>query len=120
MSGKPETSFYRKLQRGRDVGLALARIELEGGEIIRSVTRRQPAKVISLRTGITPRHVYNLREGECQPSWPYFIALALEYPELRAAIARWLNFDKGPDAMRAMDEIRRIVETMPEEGDQGQ
>jgi hypothetical protein len=105
----------------RKMGLALAKIQDEGGEIIRQIARREPAKVIALRTGMTPRHVYNLREGECQPSWPYFIALAMEYPELKAAIAHWLHLDKtDPAAVEAINQIRRIVDAMLEEGDQAQ
>jgi hypothetical protein len=98
---------------------AVALIEQEGQAIVQKATMREPAKVVALRVGATPRQVYNWREGECQPRWPQFIALALEYPELRAAVARWLNLtDKNaPDAAAALDAIRRLVERMPEEGD---
>jgi hypothetical protein len=98
---------------------ALAHIEEEGTALIRSIARREPAKVISFKTGITPRHVYNLREYECQPRWLNFMAMAQNYPELRAAVGRWLGFDLT-EAARAesLEQIRRIVEAMPEEGDQ--
>lgn len=97
----------------------LAVIEREGAELIREVARREPAKVISLRTGITPRHVYNLREGECQPRWMHFIALAQQYPELRAAVARWLDLDnpQSPSAEALLDQIQKLVEGRAEEGD---
>ena len=118
MSGNPD---YRKFQRVRDVGAALAVIEQEGGDLIRHVTRRESAKIIALRTGITPRHVYNLRDGECQPRWMHFLALAQQYPEIRAFIAKHLGFDQTPNAKATLDSIKKMIEeaqAMPEEGDQ--
>ena len=107
-------------RRVRGMSAALAHIETEGREIIQRVTQRESAKIISLRTGITPRHVYNLRDGECQPRWMHFIALAQQYPELRGAVARWLSFDypNSVSADAALDQIRRIVAALPDEGDQ--
>ena len=100
---------------------AAAAIEREGAPLIRQAVEQQSAKATALRVGATPRQVYNWREGECQPQWPYFIALAQQYPELRAAVARWLDLPlkESPVAEAALDQIRRIVQQMPEEGDAG-
>jgi len=102
------------------VSVALARIREEGGDLIRVIARREPAKVVALKTGTTPRHAYNLRYQECEPRWLTFIALAQQYPELRAAVARWLGLAEksDPRAGQALEQIKRIVETIPEEGDQ--
>lgn len=112
---------FRNLRGKSDVSVALAHIEQEGSELIQRLTQREPAKLISLRTRTTPRQVYNWRQGECQPRWMHFIALAQEYPELRAAVARWLGLaDKSdPKAQELIEQIRRMVEAQPEEGDRG-
>lgn len=94
---------------------AVAFIEAEGSELIRSIARREPAKVIALKTGITPRHVYNLREEVGQPNlgWPSFIALAKQYPELRMKVLEWLDAstgDSGDDPARLADEIAKFLQ----------
>lgn len=104
---------------GQTMRSNLATIEREGSDLIRQVARSEPAKVVAIRAGITPRHVANLREGECQPRWLHFIALAQQYPELRAAVARWLDLGnpQSPSAEALLDQIRRMVDSHPEEGD---
>lgn len=110
----------RKLRGTGLMGQALRHIEEEGGSLIRLVTNREPAKVVALKIEKTPRQVYNLREGECETGWVTFMAMALNYPEVRAAVARWLNLtDKqSPRAEQAMKALRDLVAAMPEEGDQ--
>ena len=112
-------SFSKNSLKRQERAVDLARIRAEGGELIRDLTASEPAKAVAERTGLPARYVYNLREGAHQPSWPHLIALAQAYPELRAAIARWLNLNQpvGQQADRALGEIRRIVATLPEEGD---
>lgn len=93
---------------------ALAYIEEEGQEIIRDIAIREPAKVISIRTGITPRHAYNLREDIGQPklAWPYFIMLAKQYPQLRTKVLEWLEAetgDSGEDPQRLAAEIAAFL-----------
>ena len=113
--------FHRKFRSGAPDMLNAAVIEREGAPLIRQAAELQSAKVTADRVGATPRQVYNWREGECQPQWPYLIMLAREYPELRAAVGRWLGFPEKehPVAEAALDQIRRIVQQMPEEGDAG-
>jgi hypothetical protein len=94
---------------------AVAYIEAEGSELIRNIARREPAKVIALKTGITPRHVYNLREEIGQPNlgWPSFIALAKQYPELRTKVLEWLDAHMGEndqDPARLADEFARFLQ----------
>ena len=115
-------TFSRRFRKAPPMtAIAIARIEEEGAQIMRSIASREPAKVFAEKVGLTPRHTYNLRDGECQPRWMHFIAMAQQYPELRAAVGRWLGFpDKeSPVAEAALDQIRRIVQQMPEEGDAG-
>lgn len=100
---------------------ALARIEDEGRDLIARAAHREPAKVLARKIGRSPRHVDNLRAGANEPRWPTLIALAMQSPELRSAIGRWLGFEQtAPDVQRAIDELRRYVEARAEEGDQRQ
>lgn len=100
----------RKVQR---MTAALARMEFEGAELIRDIARREPAKVIALRSGATPRQAYNWREAECQPRWPHFIALAQHYPDLKAKILAWLgeNSEEGTrdDSEKVLHEIQTLL-----------
>ena len=111
----------RKFQRGaRNSMTALAeRIRVEGRELIQRAVSRAPAKVIALRTAATPRQVYNWRERECDPRWVNFIMLARECPELKAAVARWLELDTAhdPRAQHIFRQIIRYAKSLPEEGD---
>jgi hypothetical protein len=102
---------YRKIQ----MSTALAHIEVEGAELIRSIARREPAKVIALKTGITPRHVYNLREeiGQPQLAWPAFIAFAKQYPDLRTKVLEWLEASTGDnerDPAQVLNDIARLLQ----------
>lgn len=109
----------RKVQRGA-MTAALARIEEEGGDIIRRLARQTPAKELARVGDMTPRHAYNLQDGQCQPRWVTFIALAREYPELRSAVARWVGLEPSQQvaALRAdlIAEIERRLQTAPEAG----
>lgn len=98
---------------------SLAIIEEEGAALIRRVTCSEPARLVSIKTEIARRQVYNLRDGSSQPGWISFISLAQQYPELRGAIARWLGlvYRGSPDAPGALNDLRRMVDRLPEEGD---
>lgn len=97
-----------------------AKVEEEGTAAVARFVERKSAKVVAIQAGITPRHVYNLRGRECKTTWPTFIMLAMQDAELRALVGGWLGFvhSGDPRAAAALDQIRRIVETVPEEGDQ--
>lgn len=96
---------------------ALARIEQESGDLIRRIASAKPAKELARSTGLTPRHIFNLRDGDCQPRWLSFIALAQESPELRAAVARWLGLAPGPEAIEARRLIEAALAALPQAGD---
>ena len=81
--------FSRKLQ-------SIPALREEGGRLIRQAVQREPAKVIALRTGMTPRQVYNHREQECEPRWPAFLMLARSDPALRAWVLRQLDHQDDP------------------------
>lgn len=116
-----EMSFNedRRKFQGRHM-TALRQMEAEGVPLIREAAAREPAKVLAFKIGKTPRHVYNLRDGECEPGWLAFIALAQNHAKLRDAVARWLNLDNksSADAQRALDLLKRLAANMAEEGDQ--
>lgn len=79
--------------------------------------KREPAKVIALRVGSTPRAVEGWRNGYHGPTVPHFLALAQQYPEIRAFIAKHLGFENAPNAKATLESIRKMLEAMPEEGD---
>lgn len=118
MSGQ---SDYRKMHGVRMNSAALrAEIEQQGGEIIAKIARREPAKILAFKIGIKPRHSYNLRTERPASEWPTFLLMAQQYPELRAWVAKQLGFDSSPDAVAKLECIKRMIESMPEEGDQAQ
>ena len=102
------TPTYRKFQSMSALAL---QIRDEGNAIIRTIARRESAKVIALDAYISPRHVYNLREETGQPdlAWPSFILMARNYPELRRWVLEWLNADRDPSEV-ANDIIRFLQE----------
>ena len=106
----------RKIRGVSTVTVALARIEQEGRALLRDVAGRSPAKTLARAIGKTPRHIYNLRDGECQTGWLTFIALAQQAPELRQAVARWLGLAPGPESAALRAEIEAVLARHPEEG----
>ena len=111
----------RKLQHVEPTTVIdLAEVHREGRAIVRAIAERERAKVIAAKAGITPRQAYNYREHEHDPGWLAFMALAAAYPELRAAVARWLrlDFDSQQSAEEALQQIARLAQRLPEPGDQ--
>jgi hypothetical protein len=82
----------------------------EGNAIVRNIARGESAKVVAFNTGITPRHVYNLREEIGQPdlAWPYFIMMAKQYPALRGKILEWLDAENGEIDRKPTDVLREL------------
>lgn len=93
-------------------------IEQEFRELVPRALRgtQETAKVIALRVGATPRAVEGWRNGYHGPTVPHFLALAQQHPEIRAFIARHLGFD-APNAKATLESIKRMLESLPEEGD---
>jgi hypothetical protein len=111
-------SFYRKFH-SMNAAVAIARLEEEGSPILRAIARREPAKVVASKLGFRPRHVYNLREGECGTSWPHFILAAMHDATLRDLVGRWLGFTQShdPRSQETLAQIRKLMATLPESGD---
>lgn len=104
-------STYRKFQSMSALALQLRD---EGNAIIRDIARRESAKILAFKAGITPRHVYNLREEIGQPdlAWPHFIMVAKQYPELRAKVMEWLDAsigDNDRNPSEVLNEIQRLL-----------
>ena len=59
------------------------------------------------------RTAENYWNGKVTPGVPEFLLLAMEIPELRAAVAQLLKLDVNhdPAALKLLDEIRRYAET---------
>lgn len=91
-----------------------AQIELEAREIVPRVIGREPAKVIAFKAGATPRAAQNWQAGDNLPSLPHFIALAKQYPELRAKVLEWLDAEQGEnerDPMRVLHELQTLLQS---------
>ena len=74
----------------------------QGAPLIRQAAQREPAKVIALKTGATPRQALAWRNAEHEPHWPYFMRLAQEDPELRAWVLEQLDVSEDPQRMLAV------------------
>lgn len=112
--------IYRKV-RPMNAAVAIHQLEQEGAPVLQSMARQEPAKIVAGKLGFRPRHAYNLRDGECGIGWPHFILAAMHNPELRDLVGRWLGFTQvhDPRALDALAQIKRLVATLPEEGDAG-
>lgn len=93
---------------------AVARLQEELQEVVPRAIAREPAKVVALRTGYSPRHVQNMLTG--QVTWrpvANFLTLAMEYPELREWVAKLPNMDLNhdPRAVALVREIEKFMET---------
>lgn len=88
--------------------------DYEARETVVTALKADPrsAKVIALRTGLTPRTVENLREGRNTPHMPTFFKLAAEIPELRNAAMKWLGFaqPEHPHSPQAIDQTIRLLQ----------
>lgn len=61
------------------------------------------------------------RNGECGTTWPTFLAASMHYAEARDFVGRCLGFNPAdPRTNQTLEQIRRLVSTLPEEGDQAQ
>lgn len=90
----------------------LSIIEQEFAEIIPQALQREPCKVIALKVGTTPRAAENWKQGDNCPTVPHFMMLAREYPELRAAVRRWLELEENhdPEAARLLNQIQTYLQ----------
>lgn len=100
-------------------------------EEFRRILRAHPdgPKRLAEKTGLTPRALYGWMNGTSSPSFRSFFAIASVVPELRLAVARWLDFDattsKQVKNNAVLKDMCRIVDayfagaaTVAEEGDQ--
>lgn len=73
---------------------------------------REPAKVIALKIGATPRCIHGLRQGEHIPRADLMIALAREYPLIRRRLIELMDAEMGEsgvDPQLVLDEIAKLV-----------
>lgn len=105
--------------RGSQMNTAVA-IERELTEIMPRVTRRETAKILAFKAGVSQRQAEAIKAG--LPTWRQaarFLALAQQNPELKAWVAKLLNMDlqHDPRALALLDQIERFIGGKPEEGD---
>lgn len=107
-----ETRYGRTPGVGR---LNASALRVEISDAVVAVVSRSPAKVIALRTGITPRAVFGLRQREHGPSAVNLILLARQYPELRAKLAELIQAETTleRDPARVALELAELLARRP-------
>jgi hypothetical protein len=92
----------------------------EGAPVFQSGISNDNDKIVAKALDITPRHARNLKAGDCGTSWPVFILAAMDNPQLRDLIAKWLDLVPRDQtgALALADKIKRFAATLSEEGDQ--
>ena len=93
----------------RDMSAALAiteTIERELPAILRQ--EREPAKVIAFKTGVSKRTVEAVRQAEHGISVGTLLALARQYPNVRALVLRLIG-ETESDPARILEQIRKMV-----------
>lgn len=73
---------------------------------------QQSAKVIAFRAGVTPRCIEALREQEHAPSAHVLLALAKQYPAVRALVMRLMDAetgDSGEHPAAVLDQIAKLL-----------
>lgn len=98
-------------------------IERELTEVMPRVVRRETAKILAFKAGVSQRQAEAIKAGH--PTWRQaarFLALAQQNPELKAWVAKLLNMDMqhDPRALALLDQIERYLGGKPEEGDRAQ
>lgn len=88
-------SFGKKgqtIQRaGRKMTSVIAAFEDEAREFIPRILAGRSAKVMAREAGCTPRHLENIKQGQCLPGLGVAIAIARQEPMLKAFLRRWLD-----------------------------
>lgn len=87
---------------------ALTKIEEEMRDAVPRILRREPAKVIAFRAGVTERTAENWASAKNLPNAPSLLALAREYPELRDLVLRWLDTHDADEVAPDLAALRRI------------
>lgn len=97
------------IQRGTAMSAALA-INYELRERIPLVLRatNAPAKVLSFAAGVSKRTIAGVQNREHVISAPALLALAREYPQVRALVLELIG-ETDSDPARILEEIRKMV-----------
>lgn len=74
---------------------------------IAEAARREPAKVLAMKTGISERVITDLREERSLPQLPTFFALAIHDPRLRAQAVAILTGDADANDPANIDRLVR-------------
>lgn len=92
------------------------KIEAEILPLVPRAAAAKPAKVMARETGLTARHIRALRGGEHHPGGAALLALAMQAPELKMAVARLLGF--APPTVEGfnetLSELKRLVASLPD------
>lgn len=115
-AGKVLTVERRKFTaRRRDLS---ARFAGEIRQVVSSSIEGVPDKEIADATGATPRTAKAWRHGEHAPNAHHLLLLALDFPEIKAAIRRWIDLDPtdgddAEEAQRLMADLQRLIARRP-------
>lgn len=74
---------------------------------IAEAVKREPAKVLALKTGLSPDVIRDLKEERRLPSLPTFFALAIHDPRLRAQAVAILTGDADANDPANIDRLVR-------------
>lgn len=84
------------------------RIEYEARELVPRVLADEPAKVIALRVGATPRAAKAWKNGDHLPQAAHMLMLARVYPEIGAAVRQWLDMHMHEEVAHAERLLRDV------------
>jgi hypothetical protein len=105
--------FQQVGNAGRDMSAALA-IRDDLANMLPRVLERthEPAKVLAFRAGVSKRTIDGLKRKEHPISAPALIALARQYPGVRALVLSLVNAetgDSGEHPAAVLDQIHKLL-----------
>jgi hypothetical protein len=73
----------------------------------------EPAKILAFKAGVSKRTVEGVRRGESEISAPALLALAREYPGVRALVLSLVNAetgDSGEHPAEILNQIAKLIQ----------
>jgi len=84
------------------------RLEQDFREPLPRALKGEPAKVIALKSGATPRTAKAWKGGDNLPQAHHMLMLAKAYPEIGAAVRQWLDSHVAEEPAEAERLLREI------------
>jgi hypothetical protein len=106
-------SFHSNRDKGCSVSAALAMRDEIGAMLPRVLERtREPAKVLAFKVGVSKRTIESVKRNEHAISAGALIALAREYPGVKALVISLVNAetgDSGENPAAVLDQIHKLL-----------